>query len=148
MSNIRSKETKIEIAFRKELWQRGFRYSKNSTGYFGKPDLALLKYRTVIFIDSCFWHGCREHCRIPNTRKDYWIKKIERNKKRDRDVSRFYKNQHWQIIRVWEHDMKKPNLIEKIASKILLNAWVKGGTTRPENCEMLCKTHNRAKGNR
>lgn len=115
MSAVRSKDTKIEIAFRKALWKQGFRYSKNSAKYFGKPDLVLKKYKTVIFIDSCFWHGCKKHCRLPATRKKYWTEKIERNKQRDKEVNRHYKKIGWKVIRVWEHD------IENKAAKIITN---------------------------
>ena len=107
MSKIKSKDTKIEIEFRKVIWKAGFRYRKNPKGYFGKPDLVLKKYKTVIFIDSCFWHGCKKHCRLPSTRKNYWIPKIERNKQRDKEVNRHYKKIDWRIIRVWEHDINK-----------------------------------------
>lgn len=104
MSHIKSKDSKIEVLFRKALWKQGFRYSKNSSKYFGKPDIVLLKYKTVIFIDSCFWHGCKKHCRIPSVRKKYWTEKISRNKERDKEVSKYYKKQDWRIFRVWEHD--------------------------------------------
>ena len=107
MSKIKSKDTKIEIEFRKAIWKAGFRYRKNPKGYFGKPDLVLKKYKTVIFIDSCFWHGCKKHCRLPSTRKNYWIPKIERNKQRDKEVNRYYKKEGWNIIRIWEHDLQK-----------------------------------------
>lgn len=119
MSAVRSKDTKIEIAFRKDLWKRGFRYSKNSIRYFGKPDLVLKKYKTVIFIDSCFWHGCKKHCRIPDTNRSYWLNKIGRNKKRDCEVDRFYQNSSWKIIRIWEHDLKKDSskILHKIVNK-------------------------------
>ena len=106
MRTIKSKDTKIEIAFRKFIWNKGFRYSKNSAKYFGKPDLVLKKYKTVVFIDSCFWHGCKKHCRIPATNKKYWVNKIERNKKRDKEVNKFYKKLKWKIIRIWEHNLK------------------------------------------
>ena len=107
MSKIKSKDTKIEVEFRKAIWKAGYRYRKNPKGCFGKPDLVLKKYKTVIFIDSCFWHGCKKHCRIPATRKDYWIPKIERNKQRDKEVNRHYRKIGWKIIRVWEHDIKE-----------------------------------------
>lgn len=107
MSRIKSKDSKIEILFRKELWGRGFRYRKNSTKYFGKPDIVLAKYKTVIFIDSCFWHGCKRHCRIPDVRNKYWTEKILRNKERDIEVSKYYKKQNWKIFRIWEHEIKK-----------------------------------------
>jgi len=106
MSKVRSKETKMEIAFRKVLWQKGFRYRKNSASYFGKPDLVLKKYKTVIFIDSCFWHGCKKHLRLPATNKKYWVNKINKNKKRDKKVSKYYRKIGWNIYRIWEHKLK------------------------------------------
>lgn len=107
MSKVQSKDSKIEVEFRKALWKKGFRYRKNPTKYFGKPDLVLPKYKTVIFIDSCFWHGCKKHGTIPATRKKFWTEKIERNSQRDKKVSQHYKKSDWKIIRIWEHDLKK-----------------------------------------
>lgn len=120
MSRIKNKDSKIEILFRKELWKQGFRYSKNSTKYFGKPDIVLLKHKTVIFIDSCFWHGCKKHCRIPAVRKKYWTEKITRNKERDKEVSKHYRNQGWKICRIWEHDIgdKKPLIMSKFFGRM------------------------------
>jgi len=105
MSRIRSKDSKIETLFRKELWKDGFRYSKNSSEYFGKPDILLKKYKAVIFIDSCFWHGCKKHCRIPSSRRSFWLSKIKRNIARDKIVSRYYKKNGWKIFRAWEHEL-------------------------------------------
>lgn len=109
MSRIKNKDSKIEVLFRKDLWRQGFRYSKNSKKYFGKPDIVLLKHKTVIFIDSCFWHGCKKHCRIPAANKKYWVNKIERNKERDKEVNKYYKKSDWKIFRIWEHDLKRKN---------------------------------------
>lgn len=119
MSKIKNCDSKIEVTFRKELWKRGFRYLKNSAKYFGKPDIVLPKHKVVIFVDSCFWHGCARHCRIPSTRKSYWAKKIARNKERDKEVNKHYKKEGWCTIRVWEHDLvskksKKFNNLIKI----------------------------------
>ena len=107
MSKVRNKDSQIEIEFRKELWKEGFRYGKNSAKYFGKPDLVLPKYETVIFIDSCFWHGCRRHGSTPKTRGSFWKTKIEGNKERDAEVSKYYKKLGWKIFRIWEHNLKK-----------------------------------------
>lgn len=107
MSQIRSRDSKIEILFRKELWEKGFRYRKNSGKHFGKPDIVLKKHKAVIFIDSCFWHGCKKHCRLPATRQKFWADKIEGNKRRDKKVNQYYKKMNWKIIRIWEHDLKK-----------------------------------------
>jgi DNA mismatch endonuclease, patch repair protein len=116
MSKVKHKDSKIEIAFRKKLWAKGFRYSKNSAKYFGKPDISLPKYKTVIFIDSCFWHGCKKHGSIPATRRRFWTEKIDRNIERDREVSRYYKKQSWKIFRIWEHDLPKrtPEIIANL----------------------------------
>ncbi|MBI2990329.1 MAG: very short patch repair endonuclease [Candidatus Magasanikbacteria bacterium] len=105
MSRIKSQDSKIETLFRKELWKLGFRYRKNSGKYFGKPDIVLKGHEAVIFIDSCFWHGCKKHCRIPTVRKSYWTQKIARNAKRDNEVTRHYKKQGWKIFRIWEHEL-------------------------------------------
>ncbi len=140
MSKIRSKDTKIEIAFRKALWNKGFRYSKNSAKYFGKPDLVLRKYETVIFLDSCFWHNCPKHGYLPKSNLKYWKRKIKRNKERDKEVDKYYKKLRWEVIRIWEHKIKRNP--EKIISKIvfvLKNNF--GGVTallvRPE-AEQAC----------
>jgi len=120
MSKIRSKDTKIEILFRKVLWKKGFRYRKNSSKYFGKPDLVLPKYKTVIFIDSCFWHNCPKHGYLPKSNLKYWRKKIERNKERDKEVKKHYKKISWKIFRVWEHDIiKQQSIIINKLSKLL-----------------------------
>ena len=116
MSKVRSKDSKIEIDFRKAIWKVGFRYSKNPTKYFGKPDLVLKKHKAVIFVDSCFWHGCKKHCRIPSVRKNYWTQKIARNSTRDKEVSKHYKKQGWKIFRIWEHNLI--NKIDKIVAQI------------------------------
>ena len=107
MSRIKSRDSKIETLFRKELWKQGFRYRKNSGKYFGRPDVVLKKYKVVIFVDSCFWHGCKKHCRIPFVRKNYWTQKIIRNVARDKEVSKHYKKQGWKVFRIWEHELLK-----------------------------------------
>lgn len=106
MSRIRGRDSKIELLFRKELWKRGLRYRKNPSKYFGKPDVVLKKHKTVIFIDSCFWHGCKKHGSIPVVRRSFWTEKITRNVKRDREVSRHYKKQGWKVFRISEHEIK------------------------------------------
>lgn len=119
MRAVKSKDSEIEVAFRKALWKKGFRYRKNSTKYFGKPDLVLKKYKTIIFIDSCFWHGCEAHCRMPKTRREYWVAKIDRNKARDDEVNSHYKKTGWKLFRIWEHQILNETNLEKEASKII-----------------------------
>jgi len=76
-----------------------------------------LPYKTTIFVDSCFWHGCKKHCRIPSVRKNYWTQKIARNAERDKKVSKHYKKQGWKIVRIWEHELLEVS--DKCISKIV-----------------------------
>lgn len=107
MQAIKSKNTKLENLIIKELWKKGYRFRRNVQNLKGKPDIAIKKYKIVIFIDSCFWHGCKLHCRIPSSNKDYWIKKIERNRNRDKEITEYYINNGWHILRIWEHQIKE-----------------------------------------
>ena len=71
----------------------------------GKPDFVFSESRTVVFVDGCFWHGCPQHCRLPNTRHNYWQSKIEANVIRDRMVSRTLRKAGWTVLRFWEHEL-------------------------------------------
>ena len=117
MSHIRSKDTKPEEIVRKYLFARGFRYRKNDARYPGKPDLVLPKYHTVIFINGCFWHqhGCSRST-LPKTNQDYWIPKIQRNVERDRQNIKALEDAGWQVIVIWECELKKKTLEETMNS--------------------------------
>lgn len=109
MRAIRSKDTTIELALRKALWQRGIRYRKNYKGLIGKPDIVITKYRIAVFCDSDFWHGYdweNRKSRIKSN-QNYWIPKIERNMKRDREVTATLVEQGWIVLRFWEHTIRK-----------------------------------------
>ncbi len=104
MSLIHSRDTKPEMLVRKYLFGQGFRYRLNSPRLPGHPDLVLRKYRTVIFINGCFWHGhegCRYHT-IPKTNTEFWIAKISRNRERDRAELKALTELGWRCITVWE----------------------------------------------
>lgn len=73
----------------------------------GRPDFAFSKEKLAIFIDGCFWHGCKKHGTIPKTNVEFWEKKIETNMKRDKLVSKNLKKKGWRVLRIWEHDLKK-----------------------------------------
>lgn len=107
MRAVRSNDTKIEVLFRKKLWAKGKRYRKNCRNVIGKPDIAFPGKKIAIFIDSCFWHGCPYHCRMPNSNKSYWIEKIKRNKERDKKVTRQLKKSGWKVLRFWEHSIQR-----------------------------------------
>lgn len=109
MRAIRSKDTTIELALRKALWQRGIRYRKNYKGLIGKPDIVITKYRIAVFCDSDFWHGYdweNRKARIKSN-QNYWIPKIERNMKQDREVTAALVEQGWIVLRFWEHTIRK-----------------------------------------
>lgn len=109
MRAIRSKDTTIELALRKALWQRGIRYRKNYKGLIGKPDIVITKYRIAVFCDSDFWHGYdwgNRKSRIKSN-QNYWIPKNERNMKRDREVTAALVEQGWIVLRFWEHTIRK-----------------------------------------
>jgi DNA mismatch endonuclease, patch repair protein len=104
MSKIRSKNTKSEEVVRKYLFSKGLRYRKNDKRYPGHPDIVLPKYKTVIFVNGCFWHmheGCNKFV-MPKSNADYWIPKLTRNKQRDMQNISQLKDDDWNIITVWE----------------------------------------------
>ncbi|MGG3467343.1 very short patch repair endonuclease [Neobacillus pocheonensis] len=106
MRSIRS-TTKLEEIVCKELWQRGLRYRRNVKDLFGKPDIAIKKYKVVIFLDSCFWHNCPIHGHLPKSNVEYWKKKLYRNAKRDYTVNNHYYEKGWHVLRIWEHQVKE-----------------------------------------
>ncbi len=106
MQAIRS-QSKLENRVSRELWKRGFRFRKNDKSLFGKPDISIKKYKIVIFIDSCFWHGCEIHGNRPKSNQEYWDKKLARNKERDAEVRKYYLDNNWHFKRMWEHELKE-----------------------------------------
>lgn len=107
MKAIRSVHTQLEDSVTKELWKQGVRFRKNVKDLMGKPDIAIKKYKVVVFLDSCFWHGCSLHGNKPKTNEDYWNNKLERNRVRDAEVTKYYQQKGWNILRIWEHDIKE-----------------------------------------
>lgn len=110
MKRIRSKDTKIEVLLRKELWIRGIRYRKNYIVLPGKPDIAITKYKIAVFCDSEFFHG--KDWEVLRTRiengdnSEYWINKISRNILRDDVVNKELVALGWKVIRFWGKDIK------------------------------------------
>ncbi len=128
MQAIRS-ISKLEGIVTKELWKRGLRYRRNSKNLFGKPDISLKKYKVVIFIDSCFWHCCPQHGNMPKTNQEFWEKKLNRNKDRDKEVNKYYIERGWNIKRIWEHEIKD-NLNKTIDDVIQFIKEAKGENKR------------------
>ena len=109
MQAVKSKGTKIEIVLGKALWNKGYRYRKNVKTIFGKPDFVFRKYKTVVFCDSEFWHGkdWEDKKNEIKSNRDFWIKKIERNIERDKEVNRKLREQGWTVLRFWGNDILK-----------------------------------------
>ena len=124
MSKIKGKNTSIEVMCRKYLFSRGFRYRKNLKALPGTPDIVLKKYKTVIFVNGCFWHhheGCKK-ARIPKTHTDFWQNKIDRNIKNDQLHTQQLIELGWKVIVIWECELSKKEFqttMERIISEIL-----------------------------
>jgi len=121
MSQIKGKNTKPEMLVRRFLHAQGLRYKLHDKTMPGKPDLVLPKYRTVIFIHGCFWHG-HKNCRyfvVPKTRTDWWLNKINTNQANDLKYQKDLKKQGWKVITVWECSLKPGKLESTLLS--LLN---------------------------
>ena len=114
MSRIKSKDTKPEMLVRKFLHAQGYRYRLHDKKLPGKPDIVLAKYRTVIFVHGCFWHGhtkCKYYV-VPKTRTEWWLNKINGNKTNDARAVKALKKDGWRVMEVWECQLK-PAKIEK-----------------------------------
>ena len=130
MSHIRSKATRPELLVRQWLWSHGYRYRLNVKSVPGKPDIVLRPYRTAIFVNGCFWHGHQvesgkmkvessECCKIPQTNRSFWIEKIRRNQERDQRNYALLQDNGWQVIVVWECQLK-PATIERTMREVEL----------------------------
>ena len=133
MAAIHSKDTKPEWIVRRGLWSRGFRYRLNSPKLPGHPDLVLRKYRTCIFVNGCFWHGHNvalpqvnseqllvnsECCKIPKTRREFWVAKIRRNQERDVEEQKRLVEMGWHSITIWECELKPSKREETLKSLV------------------------------
>lgn len=111
MRRIRSKDTKIELALRNALWNKGYRYRKNYAALPGKPDIALTKYKIAVFCDSEFFHGKDWEILRPQLERgnngEFWVKKISRNRERDDEINKALLFRGWTVIRFWGKDILK-----------------------------------------
>jgi DNA mismatch endonuclease (patch repair protein) len=133
MARIRSKDTKPEMLVRKALHKLGFRYRLHVRDLPGRPDIVLPKYRTIIEVKGCFWHGhtCIDG-RVPKSNSDYWVPKLARNQARDRANMRRLRSLGWSVHCVWECHACRPNqrLLDGRLTRIMSNA----GTRKKRKC--------------
>lgn len=126
MAQIHSFSTTPECNLRHAIWRRGLRYRVNVKTLPGSPDIVLPKYRTVIFVHGCFWHGHKgcKYYTVPKTNTDFWVAKVARNKERDQEVWRKLEAKGWYVIIVWECQLKKGKIdetVERVAAEIVKN---------------------------
>ena len=111
MQNIKGRDTRIEVIFRKALWQKGYRYRKNDKKLPGHPDIVLTRYKIAIFCDGEFFHGKdwdSLKVRLENSNNSqFWIDKISRNRQRDQEINRRLLFEGWTVLRFWGQDIKK-----------------------------------------
>lgn len=123
MSRIAGKDTKPEELVRKYLFSKGFRYRKNVRKLPGTPDVVLPKYRTVIFVNGCFWHG-HERCKYfvwPKNNAEFWRQKIETNISRDQRKEAQLRDMGWNVMIVWECELrplKRQATLERLESQL------------------------------
>jgi len=124
MSNIRSKSTAPEVLIRKALFAHGFRYRINDRSLPGKPDIVFPRYKAVIFVNGCFWHG--HECtlfRWPKTNVDFWRRKIMSNKNRDELVDGTLRNRGLRVLRLWECALRgRPQKVNVVVDQV--SRWV------------------------
>ena len=129
MSKIKGKNTKPEMMVRKYLFAKGLRYRLHDKKLPGKPDMILPKFKTVIFIHGCFWHG-HQNCRyyvIPKTRTEWWSDKISRNREKDISNKTQLKNTGYNVIEIWECDLKtfkRDITLQGLFEKIIADAGI------------------------
>ena len=112
MSHIHSRDTKPELLVRRWLWSHGYRYRLNVKGVPGKPDIVMRPYHTAIFVNGCFWHGHEGCCKIPQTNREFWGNKIQRNQERDRQNYQILQENGWHVIVIWECQLKPDRIKE------------------------------------
>ncbi|MCR5085727.1 MAG: very short patch repair endonuclease [Succinivibrionaceae bacterium] len=131
MSCIHSNDTKPEVLVRSYLFRLGFRFRKHDRRLPGKPDVVLPRYRTVIFINGCFWHaheGCANY-RLPRTNTEWWRQKLARNVARDQSHREELTRQGWHVITIWECELTRARRAETLAG--LARRIVAGGNAPP-----------------
>jgi DNA mismatch endonuclease (patch repair protein) len=108
MTRIRGKGNRdTELALIRVLRSNQITGWRRNQRVFGKPDFVFPRAKLVVFVDGCFWHQCPRHSKVPASNADFWLRKLERNKKRDRLVNRVLKKDGWRVIRIWEHELSR-----------------------------------------
>ena len=121
MAAVRSRGNKAtELILVRLFREAGITGWRRHARILGRPDFVFAKERVAVFVDGCFWHGCKKHCRMPASNQKYWDAKIARNVKRDLETRRELRKRGWRVVRVWEHQLKaRPRaVVRRVGSAI------------------------------
>lgn len=133
MAAVRNRDTGPELTVRRALHARGFRYRLHDPSLPGKPDIVLRRFRAVVFVHGCFWHG--HDCplfRMPGTRREFWKTKIYRNRERDAEVREALNVSGWRSLTVWECAMRGTTSLQPEALFDGITGWIEAGTPTAE----------------
>lgn len=120
MSRVKGRGNQLTELRLIELFRaHGFSGWRRNTRVFGRPDFVFPRLRIAVFVDGCFWHGCPLHGSMPKTNRKFWSKKLTRNKARDRLVMRELRNLGWKPIRVWQHELRRPDQLARRLGRVL-----------------------------
>lgn len=123
MSRVKGRGNRLTELRLVELFRRhGFVGWRRNARVFGRPDFVFPKLRVAVFVDGCFWHGCPAHGSIPASNRDFWYAKLERNKRRDRLVIKELKKRGWIPLRLWQHELRRPEPLIRRLERILKHA--------------------------
>lgn len=110
MSRVRGKGNKsTELRLIKLFREHRIRGWRRNYPLFGKPDFVFPQLRLALFVDGCFWHGCPSHASMPVANREFWERKLRRNKERDREVNRTLRAKGWRVLRIWQHELARKN---------------------------------------
>ena len=128
MARVKSKNTAPELAVRRLVHGMGYRFRLHDAALPGRPDLALRRLRTVVFVHGCFWHR-HSRCKratTPSSRTEYWVRKFARNKTRDADNRKALRKLGWRVIVVWECELRRPERLKHRLDALLSHAQEDG----------------------
>jgi DNA mismatch endonuclease (patch repair protein) len=120
MASIKGRDTVPEMMVRRLLWAHGIRYRVHNTNLPGKPDISNSRSKVAVFIDGCFWHGCRKCYKEPTSNVEFWRAKLRRNIRRRKAVKRELKTRGWTVLEFWEHSvMSSPNNVMRKIKRVI-----------------------------
>jgi DNA mismatch endonuclease, patch repair protein len=130
MSRIRGRDTRPETEVRAGLRAAGMRGYRTHSSLAGKPDIVFPSAKLAIFVDGCFWHKCPLDYQEPETRRDFWAKKINGNVDRDKKVDKILTDSGWKVLRIWEHEVRKSpeSVVETITSCVVGASSTRSGS--------------------